>query len=162
MFKSKPIFQPCCDQTSAKLSNLRCMPNLVSKDTAMKMGSSRRFKWYPTTYMWVSSWLFLTVDYGLSWFILILSKGKLTWHSPVGCGVSIDLSWWAHFHGRPESMVTEFGIHYRLESCDYYFVPFHKTWKMKLRCRLRQRRKRLWLWGQSQMKSTRHTQMGGK
>ena len=29
--------------------------------------------------------------------ILILSKGKLTWHSPLGCGVSFKLSWWGHF-----------------------------------------------------------------
>ena len=40
-------------------TTLQCMrmPNTVSKgfDTAMKMGSSRRFKLYPTTYIWVSS-----------------------------------------------------------------------------------------------------------
>ena len=36
---------------------------------------------------------------GLSWFILILSKGKLTWHSHRGCGVSFESSYWAHFHG---------------------------------------------------------------
>ena len=77
------------------------MPNSVSKgfDTAMKTGSSRRFKRYPTTYMWVSSWLPFTVDWGLSWFILILSKGKLTWHSPIGCGVSFESSCLARFHG---------------------------------------------------------------
>ena len=36
--------------------------------------------------------------YGLR-FILILSKGKLTWPSTIGCGVSFELSWWARFHG---------------------------------------------------------------
>ena len=41
----------------AQLSNLWWIPNSVSKgfDTAMKTGSSRRFKRYPTTYNWVSS-----------------------------------------------------------------------------------------------------------
>ena len=33
-----------------------------------------------------------------SWIFLILSKGKLTWHSPTGCGLSFELSWWASFH----------------------------------------------------------------
>ena len=39
-----------------QISNLWWMPNSVSKgfDTAVKMGSSRRFKRYPTTYRWVS------------------------------------------------------------------------------------------------------------
>ena len=48
----------------AQLSNLRWMPNSVSKGfgTAIKTGSSRRFKRYPTTHMWVSSWLPFTVD----------------------------------------------------------------------------------------------------
>ena len=47
-----------------KLSNLWWMPNSLSNgfDTAMKTGSSRRFKRYPTTYRWVSSWLPFTVD----------------------------------------------------------------------------------------------------
>ena len=47
-----------------QLSNLWWIPNSVSKGfaTAMKTGSSRRFKLYPTTYMWVSSWLPFTVD----------------------------------------------------------------------------------------------------
>ena len=75
------------------------MPNSVSKgfDTTMKTGSTRQFKRYPSTYRWVSSWLPFTIAYGLSCFIL--SKGKLTWHSPIGCGVSFESSWWAHFHG---------------------------------------------------------------
>ena len=49
--------------TWSQLSNIRWMPNSVSKgfDTAMKTGSSRRFKWYPTTYMWVSSQLPFTM-----------------------------------------------------------------------------------------------------
>ena len=46
-------------------------PNLVSIGfgSAMKTGSSRWFKWYPTTCIRVSSWLPLTVDYGYSWLI---------------------------------------------------------------------------------------------
>ena len=49
---------------SSQLSNLWWMPNSVSKgfDTAMRTGSSRRFKRYPTTYMWVLSWLPFTVE----------------------------------------------------------------------------------------------------
>ena len=85
-----------------QLSNLWRIPNSVriGFDPAMKMGSSRRFKRYPTTYMWVSSWLPFTMDEGLSWFILIHSKGMPTWNSHIGCGVSLESSWWAHFHGR--------------------------------------------------------------
>ena len=47
-----------------QLSNLWWMPNSVSKgfDTAMKMGSTRRFKQYPTTYRRVSSHLPFTED----------------------------------------------------------------------------------------------------
>ena len=88
-----------------QLSNLWWMPNSVSIGfgTAMKMGSSRRFKWHPTTPRWVSSQLPFTVDLGKSWFILILSKGKLTWHSPIGCGVPFESSWWAHFHDRAKT-----------------------------------------------------------
>ena len=73
------IYHMVCKQTSmyfpglsliggrgycSQLSNLWWMPNSVSKgfDTAMKKGSSRRFKQYPTIYMWVSSWLPFTVD----------------------------------------------------------------------------------------------------
>ena len=50
--------------TSPQLSNLWWIPNSVSKgfDAVMKTGSSRRFKRYPSTYMWVSSWLPFTVD----------------------------------------------------------------------------------------------------
>ena len=54
---------PC---RGAQLSNLWWMPNSVTKgfDTAMKVGSSRWFKRYPTTYIWVLSWLSIsfTVD----------------------------------------------------------------------------------------------------
>ena len=47
-----------------QLSNLWWMPNSVRIDfgPAMKMGSSRRLKRYPKTYMWVSSRLPFTVD----------------------------------------------------------------------------------------------------
>ena len=56
--------QPLHNVQVTQLSNLRWMPNSVSKgfDTAIKTGSSRPFKRYPTTYMWVSSWLPFTVD----------------------------------------------------------------------------------------------------
>ena len=51
-------------KAETQLSNLWWMPNSVSKgfDSAMKTGSSRRFKRHPTTYKWVSSWLPFTVD----------------------------------------------------------------------------------------------------
>ena len=90
----------CFASTQTQLSNVWWMPNSGSKgfDTAMRTGSARRFKQHPTTYMWVSSLLPFTVDSDLSCFILILSKGKVTWHSRIGCGVSFDSSWWARFH----------------------------------------------------------------
>ena len=68
-----------------QLSNLWWMPNSVriGFGPATKTGSSKRFKRYPTT-----------------WFILIHSKGKPTWNSHIGCGVSFESSWWARFHGR--------------------------------------------------------------
>ena len=69
----------------------------IGFDTAMKTGSSRRLKRYPTTYMWVSS-CFPLLWIGLSWFFLILSKGKPTWNSHIGCRVSFESSWWARFH----------------------------------------------------------------
>ena len=49
---------------ATQLSDLWWIPNSVSKgfDTAMKTGSSIRLKRYPTTYMWVSSWLPFTED----------------------------------------------------------------------------------------------------
>ena len=51
-------------EETTTLSNLRWMASSVSKgfDTAMKTGSSRRFKWYPKTCMWVSSWLPFNMD----------------------------------------------------------------------------------------------------
>ena len=60
----------CCCHSILFLSqpsNLRWMPNSVSKgfDTAMKMGSSRQCKRYPTTYRWVSRWPPFTVECGL-------------------------------------------------------------------------------------------------
>ena len=56
-----PKISHCCPQ----LSNLWWMPNSVRKgfDTAMKTGSSRQFKRYPTTYRWVSSQLPFTEDW---------------------------------------------------------------------------------------------------
>ena len=84
-----------------QLSNLWWMPNSVSKvfDTAMRTGSSRRFKRYPTTYRWVSSQLPFTVDSDKPGLALIQSKGKTTWNSHIGYGVSFESSWWARFHG---------------------------------------------------------------
>ena len=51
-------------KNSTQLSNLWRIPNSVriGFGPAMKMGSSRRFKRYPTTYMWVSSQLLFPVD----------------------------------------------------------------------------------------------------
>ena len=63
-----------------------------------KAGSSIWFKRYQTTHMWVSSQLPFAVDQGLSWFIITLGKGKLTWHSKIGFGVLFESSWWARFH----------------------------------------------------------------
>ena len=76
------------------------MPNSVSKgfDTAMKAGSSRQFKRYPQPICECQ------VDFPLLWIKaypglpLILSKEKLTWHSPIGCGVSFESSRWVRFH----------------------------------------------------------------
>ena len=58
----RALYQLC--KRTTQLSNLRWMPNTVSKgfDNAMKTGSSRRFKQYPTTYRGVSSWLPFSVD----------------------------------------------------------------------------------------------------
>ena len=49
---------------NTQLYNLWPMPNSVCMgfDTAMKTGSSRQFKRYPTTYIWVSSQLPFTED----------------------------------------------------------------------------------------------------
>ena len=60
-FELRNKYTQCCQP---QLSNLWWMPNSVRMGfgTAMRTGSSRRFKRYPTTYMWVSSWLPFTVD----------------------------------------------------------------------------------------------------
>ena len=57
-------------ENTPQLSNLWWMSNSVriGLAVAMKTGSSRRFQRYPTTYMWVSSWLPFTEDQGLSWY----------------------------------------------------------------------------------------------
>ena len=34
---------------------------------------------------------------------LIHSKGKSTWNSHIGCGVSFEAAWWAHFHSRAKT-----------------------------------------------------------
>ena len=82
-----------------QLSNLRWMPNSISKgfDTAQRAHQDDSNDTpqpicecqvhFPL--QWIKA----------SWFILILSKGKVTWHSPIGCGVSFESSWWAYFHG---------------------------------------------------------------
>ena len=57
------------------------------------------------TWLWVSSWLPIIVDYGLSWFILIFI--------PV-------------FMALPKPMRTEFGIHQRLQSCRIHPNETHK------------------------------------
>ena len=60
-FPLRNQYTQCCQP---QLSNLWRMANSVRMGfgTAMRTGSSRRFKRYPTTYMWVSSWLPITVD----------------------------------------------------------------------------------------------------
>ena len=80
------------------------MPNSVriGFGPVMKTGSSIQFKWYPTTYMWVSSQCPFTVGLRLSWFILIYSKRKTTFISHVDCCVSFGSSW-ACFHGRAKT-----------------------------------------------------------
>ena len=57
----------------SQLSNLEWIPNSVSIGFGNPMwaGSSRPLKRCPTTHRWVSSHLPLSVDWGLSWFILI-------------------------------------------------------------------------------------------
>ena len=77
-------------QSMTQLSNLWWMPSSDNIGFG-QTGSSRQFKRYPTTFMWVLSWLPFTVDLGLFWFILIHSKGKPTWNSDIGCGVSFEL-----------------------------------------------------------------------
>ena len=54
----------CQSKILTQLSNLWWMPNSVGIgfSPTMKTGSSRRFKRYPTTYRWVSSWIPFTVD----------------------------------------------------------------------------------------------------
>ena len=64
---NSPIYDDCHTRQNlwpSQLSNLWWMSNSVCMGfgTAMRTGSSRRFKQYPTTYMWVSSWLPFTVD----------------------------------------------------------------------------------------------------
>ena len=60
--RKESLFKP--DFPLSQLSNLWWMPNsfCMGFDTAMKTGSSRRFKQYPTTYIWVSSRLPFTED----------------------------------------------------------------------------------------------------
>ena len=82
-----------------QLSNLWWMSNSVCMGfgTAVRMGSLRRLKRCPTNFTWVSSQL------GLSWFILMLSKGKLTWNSHNDCVGLFELSWWARSHGSAQN-----------------------------------------------------------
>ena len=104
--------------SDTQLSNLWWISNSVSKGvgTAMKTGSSRQFKRYPTTYRWVSSWLPLIVDSGLSWFILILSKWKLTWNSHIGCLLSFKMSsWWACSHGSSATTYADYRLWHSLD-----------------------------------------------
>ena len=83
----------------------------------MRTGSSRRLKWYPTTYTWVSSWLPFTVDKGLSWLIIILSKDKSTWHSHRLWGIVWICLDEPILIAVSKPLLSEFGIHLRLESC---------------------------------------------
>ena len=87
-------------ESSSQLSNLWWMPNSVCMgfDIAMRTGSSKRFKRYPTTYIWVSSQLPFTKDYDKLGWASIHSKGNPTGNSHIGCGESFESSWWARFH----------------------------------------------------------------
>ena len=70
--------------------------------------------------VWVSSRRTYSVDEGVYWFILIQSKGNLTWSSQIGCGVSLESSWWAG----PKPLLT-CSIHHRFESCVALPHPAH-------------------------------------
>ena len=37
--------------------------------------------------------------------LTLVCKGNLTWTSHTGCGVSLESSWWARFHGRAKTYV---------------------------------------------------------
>ena len=41
----------------------------------------------------------------------------MTWHSPIGCGVSFESSWWARFHSSVKTFAYWVCFHHRLESC---------------------------------------------
>ena len=95
------VFQNASNSRT-QLSNLWWMSNsdCMGFGTAMRTGSSRRYKRYLATYY--VSFMLASLQCGLKgcpWFILICSKGHLTWHSPIGCRVSFELSWWACSHG---------------------------------------------------------------
>ena len=46
------------------------------------------------------------------------SRGKwVNWNPHIGCGVSLKLSWWACFDGKPNSLSFKFGICHKLVSC---------------------------------------------
>ena len=80
----------------------------------------------------MSSQLPFTVDQGLSWFILIHSKGKLTWNSPIGCGVSFESSWWERFHSHVETFAYWVWHSSLIGECvrQSYWLKI-QTWEMK-------------------------------
>ena len=69
----------------------------------------------------------------VSWFILIHCKGKLTWHSPIGCGVSFELSWWASFHGSASWLSLAYIIDWRAVCCTKkgFLLPHSLLWRRK-------------------------------
>ena len=52
----------------------------------------------------------------------------LTWHSPIGWGYHLNRLDKAVFMEVPKPMLTEFGIHYRLESCEEDFIAERRCW----------------------------------
>ena len=102
----------------SQLYNLSSMPDSVCMGcgTAIETGSSKRFKWYPTTveFQVGFSLLWIKAYPGLS---LYLVKGScLETHIWV-VGYHLNRLDEPVLMAVPKPMLTEFGIHYRLESC---------------------------------------------
>ena len=57
-----------------------------------------------------------------------MCKGKSTWHSHVGCGVSFELSWWARFHGRAKTYADWVWYSSKIgELCRLWHSTYHQT-----------------------------------
>ena len=86
-----------------------------------KLGLSERFQWYPKPIDLFHVWFLDSFCFpycGLSRFVLIRSKGRLTWN--------LHLGWKFHWNGLDvpvftagwKPLLTKFGIHHRMESSD--------------------------------------------